>query len=97
MLNADRVLQEFVGRDRYNRGALVDPKRFEMVLTNLVRLIYEAAGAIPYDTSSSVPLHHKGWFGVGQFGEITVPEFNHMSTSLGLQFMAAVTLDRTDA
>jgi hypothetical protein len=27
VLNADRVLQEFVGRDRYNRGALVDPKR----------------------------------------------------------------------
>lgn len=96
MLNADNLLKQFTDRERRVSGALVDPRRFEEVLSKLVTLIYQASGALPYDATAPVPLHYKGAFGLGHglFGQITVPELNHMLTPLGLEFMKAVTLDR---
>ena len=96
MFNAENLLKQFSDRQRRVNGALVDPRRFEEVLSKLVTLIYQAAGALPYDATSPLPLHYKGAFGPGHglFGQITVPELNHMLTPLGLEFMKAVTLDR---
>ena len=94
VLNADRTLIQFNDRERRIRGALVDPHRFNEVLTQLIQLIYQAAGAVAYDEFSPVALHSQGWLGAAKVGEIDVPELNHMLTPLGLEFMRAVTLDK---
>lgn len=95
MLVADGVLKQFNDRERRLHGAIVDQRNFEKLLTKLLSLIYETSGAVDYDHTGPIPLHYKSaWgFGHGQFGQITVPEFNHMLTPLGLEFMKAVTLD----
>lgn len=95
ILNADKVLLRFNDRSRGLYGAIVDPRRFEEVLTSLMMLSYQAAGAVPYDTEAPVTLHHKGLFGSGSspFASIPVSELNHMLTPLGEEFMKAVTID----
>lgn len=97
VLDADKVLTMISDRQRGWRGALVDPRRFEEMLSALVTLAYQASGAVPYDATSPIPLHHRGIFGTGVavFGSIAVPELNHMLTPLGTEFMKAVTIDRS--
>ncbi len=90
---ADRVLQQIRSREFRIDGAVVDPRRFEKMLTDLVQLIHQSSGAIPYDASQPVPLMRRGWFGAAEAGHILVPELNHMLTPLGEGFMRAVTLD----
>lgn len=62
-------------------------------------LIYQASGAVEYDTNNPIPLHYQNAWSGGhsQFGYITVPEFNHILTPLGIKFMKAVTLDSSDS
>ena len=97
ILDANNVLRLIADRERGWKGALVDPRRFEEVLSSLVTLAYQASGAVPYDAASPIPLHHRGLFGNGMavFGTIAVPELNHMLTPLGVEFMKAVTIDRS--
>jgi len=93
-VNADHVLRAFPDRDRRIDGALVDPSRFSQLLTALIQLIYQAAGAIPYDATAPVQLHRQGGWYI-PFGELKVPELNHMLTPLGVEFMKAVTLNES--
>lgn len=93
--NAERVLQQIRSREFQIDGAVVDPKRFERMLTDLVTLIYQSSGAIPYDATQPVPLMRQSWFGPAQVGQIMVPELNHMLTPLGQEFMNAVTIDQS--
>ena len=89
-LNADQVLQHFPSRDFRGTGTLVDPRRFEGMLTQLLQLIYETSGALPISERGSV---HLNSFGLA-YNFIEVPEFNYMLTELGDGFMSAVTVDR---
>ncbi|PNQ74358.1 hypothetical protein BA950_14930 [Erythrobacter sp. SAORIC-644] len=90
---ADHVLQQIRNRQLGVDGALVDPRRFEKMLGDLVALIHQSSGAMSYDATKPVPLMRKSWFGATQVGEITVPELNHMLTPIGEAFMKAVTLE----
>lgn len=94
-LVANNVLQQISRRQFRIDGAVVDPRRFEKMLGDLVTLIHQSSGAIPYDATQPVPLMRRGWFGSTEAGQIMVPELNHMLTPLGQEFMKAVTMART--
>lgn len=98
MFFADGVLRRFSDRERRISGALIDEHKFQDMLTRLLSLIYQASGAVEYDTTGPIPLHYRTAWGSGHgaFGHITVPEFNHMLTPLGIEFMKAVTLENVD-
>ena len=95
MFYADGVLKRFLDRERHISGALIDELKFQEMLSRLLSLIYQASGAVEYETKNPIPLHYQNAWSVGHgaFGQITVPEFNHMLTPLGIEFMKAVTLD----
>jgi len=95
-LIANNVLRQIRMRESRINGALVDPQRFEDMLSDLVRLIHQCSGAIPYDATQPVPLVRPGWGGFAEAGQITVPELNYVLTPLGQEFMKAVTRDRTE-
>lgn len=90
----DHVLRQIRSRDLRIDGAVVDPRRFENMLKDLVTLIHQSSGAIPYDSTQPVPLLRGGWWGLVEVGTLNVPELNHMLTPLGEGFMAAVTFER---
>jgi len=98
MFYADGVLKRFSDRERHISGAIIDEQKFQEMLSRLLSLIYQASGAVEYDTKNPIPLHYNNaWsIGHGAFGHITVPEFNHILTPLGVEFMKAVTLEATD-
>lgn len=91
----NNVLQQIRSRDLRINDAVVDPERFEKMLTNLVTLIYQSSGALPYDATQPVRLTRWSSFGRDERNQISVPELNHMLTPLGQEFMRAVTMDRT--
>jgi hypothetical protein len=93
---ANHVLQQIRSREFRIDGAVVDPQRFEKMLGDLVTLIHQSSGTIPYDASQPVPLVRRGWFGPAEMGQIMVPELNHMLTPLGQEFMKAVTMDQAE-
>lgn len=93
---ANHVLQHIRSREFRIDGAVVDPPRFEKMLGDLVTLIHQSSGAIPYDATKPVPLMRRGWFGAAETGQIMVPELNHMLTPLGQEFMRAVTIDQAN-
>lgn len=97
-INIDRLLTRIPAGDGRTTAAGIEPRKFNELVSDLVKMIYESSGAIQYDTESPIPLHYKGDFGAGHgvFGLITVPELNHMLTPLGVGFMKAVTLDKTE-
>lgn len=98
MFEAQNLLINFADRERRHNGALVDKRGFEELLSKLVTMIYQTSGALPYDATTPLPLHHLGgMFGNRLFDEIDVPELNHMLSPLGLQFMDAVTLAEISA
>ncbi|GAA0456575.1 MULTISPECIES: Abi-alpha family protein [Sphingomonas] len=95
--NANGVLTAFYDRDRRIDAALIDPQRFQEMLSSLLTLIYQASGAVPYAEDQSIPIQYQSPFGVGGLmGSIAVPELSHMLTPLGMEFMKAVTMDRSD-
>lgn len=98
MFFAEGVLKHYSDRERRISGALIDERKFQDMLTRLLSLIYQASGAVEYETKGPIPLHYKTAWGSGHgaFGHITVPEFNHMLTPLGSEFMKAVTLENAD-
>ncbi len=92
---ANGVLKNVRSRELRIDGALVDARKFEAMLGNLVQLIHQANGVVEYDTKSPIPLSRAGWSGPSVMNHIMVPELNHMLTALGQEFMKAATLDRT--
>ncbi|AJP73963.1 hypothetical protein TS85_22390 [Sphingomonas hengshuiensis] len=94
IFSANRVLHQIRSRELRINGTVVVPARFEEMLGDLVTLIYQSSGAMPYDATQPVPLLRRGWFGPTETGTITVPELNHMLTPLGQGFMKAVTIDQ---
>lgn len=94
-VDANGLLQHFSDRERGVSGALINPKKLEKLIIQLIERIYQTAGAMPYDAFSPIPLHQKGLIGNGQLGELTAPELNYMLTPLGIEFMKAVTLDKS--
>lgn len=92
---ADHVLKQIRSREIRIDGAVVDQQRFAKMLNDLVTLIHQSSGALPYDTTQPVPLIQQSWVGTAEVGRIMVPELNHMLTPLGQEFMKAVTMDRT--
>jgi hypothetical protein len=93
LLRADGMLREFYDRERRISGALVDARKFEALLKDLLGLIYQTSGAMPYDTESPIPLSDSAGVELRSFGQIEVPELNHMLTPLGIKLMEAVTLE----
>lgn len=91
---ANNVLQQLRSRDLRIDGAVVDPRRFEKMLVDLVTLIHQSSGAIPYDSTQPVPLSRTGGWGPVEVGRLNVPELNHMLTPLGEGLMAAVTFEQ---
>jgi len=89
---ADQVLKQIRNREFRIDGAVVDRRAFEKMLSDIVTLIHQSSGAIPYDATKPVPLMRRGWSGLVETGQCIVPELNHMLTPLGEGFMKAVTL-----
>jgi len=89
---ASNVLQEIGGREFRTNGAIVDPLRFEKMLGDLVTLIHQASGSIPYDASRPIPLVIGSNFFPNPRWQLMVPELNHMLTPIGEEIMRAVTL-----
>lgn len=92
-LNANYVLQEIDSRELLIDGAVVNPRQFSKMVGDLVTLIHQASGSIPYDASEPVPLVIRNQDLPLAKWQILVPELNHMLTPLGQALMQAVTLD----
>lgn len=95
LLNAENLLHPVPrARGQLHSGsrALVEPKKFESVLSQLLELIFRTSGARDYEHTSPLPLHYTAGLGFGRsFGaSIEVPEFNYMLTTLGQSLMQAV-------
>lgn len=96
-LNIDSMLAE-MPRDMigsgFKRWSLVDPRRFEEFITELVNMMHTAVGVREFDASKPLPLQGGLWFGYGRALSVDVPEMNFMLTALGKDILRVCNADR---
>ena len=96
-LNIDRMLAEMPRdtiRSSFTNWSVVDPRRFQEFITELVNMMHTAVGVREFDASKPIPLQGGLGFGYGRALSVEVPEMNFMLTALGKDILRACKTDR---
>jgi hypothetical protein len=98
ILDANNLMKRMprrIGNLEFSDAAVVDPRRMEEVLAQILERIYVVSGVMEPRDKTPLQLQTRSVFGSSYSPvQITVPESMYYLTPLGIGFMKAVTLPR---